>query len=82
MLIPAPLVSKSVVQLPVDKRRCLGIHSMSITVLTQDVVLTSIQRRLNVMDVRKTLKQRCVLTGNVFNFRSAEGAHIDIVCSL
>ena len=34
--------------------------------LTQDVVLTSIQRHLNVMDVRRTLKQRCVLTSLYF----------------
>ena len=33
------------------------------SLLAQDVVLTSIQRHLNVMDVRWTLKQRCVLTG-------------------
>ena len=31
--------------------------------ITQDVVLTSFQRHLTVMDVRWTLKQRCVLTG-------------------
>ena len=31
----------------------------------QDVVLTSFQRHLNVMDVRWTLKQRCVLTGKL-----------------
>ena len=33
-------------------------------VLTQDVILTSIQRFLNVMDVKWTLKQCCVLTRN------------------
>ena len=33
------------------------------TLLTQDVVLTSFQRHLIVMDVRWTLKQRRVLTG-------------------
>ena len=38
------------------------IHARQ-TLLTQDVVLTSIQRHLNVTDVRWTLKQRCVLTG-------------------
>ena len=31
------------------------------SLLTQDAVLTSIQRHLNVMDVRWTSKQRCVL---------------------
>ena len=36
--------------------------------MTQDVVLTSIQRHLNVMDVRWTLKQRCVLTGKYDNY--------------
>ena len=36
---------------------------MTFSLLTQAVVLTSIQRHLNVMDVRWTLKQRCVLTG-------------------
>ena len=35
------------------------------SLLTQDVVLTSIQRHLNVMDGRWTLKQRCVLTGSI-----------------
>ena len=44
----------------VDKR----IRFLSL--LTQDVVLTSIQRRLNVVDVRWTLKRRCVLTGLLF----------------
>ena len=41
-----------------------GIHFRhpSPSLLTQDVVLTSIQRHLNVMDVRWTSKQRCVLT--------------------
>ena len=32
---------------------------------TQDVVLMSITRYLNVMDVRRTTKQRCVLTGKI-----------------
>ena len=34
-----------------------------LTLLTQDVVYTSIQRLLNVMDGRWMLNQRCVLTG-------------------
>ena len=38
-------------------------NKSNITLLAQDVVLTSIQRHLNVMDVRWTLKQRSVLTG-------------------
>ena len=41
----------------------LALINLKTSLLTQDVVLTSIQRRFNVMDVRQTLKQRCVLTG-------------------
>ena len=47
------------------------------SLLTQNVVLTSIQRHLDVMNVRWTLKQRCVLTDwitrmldNLFNLVS------------
>ena len=45
---------------PIHLRR---YHQQLRSLLTQDVLLTSIQRRSNVMDVRWTLKQRCVLTG-------------------
>ena len=41
----------------------LSLKELKRLLLTQDVVLTSIQRHLNVMDVRWTSKQRCVLTG-------------------
>ena len=36
--------------------------------LTQDVIWTSIQRCLNVMDVRWTLKRHCVLNGMPVSF--------------
>ena len=41
---------------------CVFLRNTStlLTLLAQDVILTSIQRFLNVMDVRWTLKQRCV----------------------
>ena len=44
-------------------RSILPLMYLILSLLSQDVVLTSSQRHLNVMDVRWTLKQRCVLTG-------------------
>ena len=41
------------------------IEKVDITQYEHDVVLTSIRRRFNVMDVVKTSKQRRVLTGHV-----------------
>ena len=38
-------------------------NKIRVSLLAQDVIWMSIQRFLNVMNVRWTLKQRCVLTG-------------------
>ena len=44
------------------------LSTLSFHTLLKQVIWTLIQRFLNVMDVRWTLKQRCVLTGNFLGF--------------